>query len=160
MVWPRGTCFPPGSWRGCAASKAQKKAARKARKLAAKQSTQRAGESLKARVDRAVAEALARPGVREALTAGKAPQPAPGAGQARGLEGGDSGLLAALSVGMDSPYYRMPGVTTVGSAKAARAAASSEVDLATMGPDELRDYAAGVFKADADARGFGSPAWQ
>jgi len=142
-----------------AVPKAGKKAAKKTKK-AAKKAPDGAGESLKQRVDRVIAEQLAKPGVREALVAAQAPQAAPGTGRAPAVRDKVAASFDAAVTGLggrrDAPFYRLPG-SPAGS-KAVKVA-EPPAQLDQMSSDQLRDYAAGVFKADAQARGFGSPSW-
>jgi hypothetical protein len=155
MVGPAGRVKPPS------VSKKQRKAARKAAKLAVKKTTQRPAESLEARVDRGIREALA-------MTATQAPQPAPGTGRAP-LASGEARLAASFDAAATtlggprlSPFWNPPGTGTAGtgrSGKAAPAVASAD-KLAAMSADELHAEGRDVFAAYGQARGLGSPAWQ
>jgi hypothetical protein len=122
-------------------------AAKRARKAAA-ESAKRA-ESLKARVDAAIAEAFARPEIRETLTAATA-------AKAAGATGDGSSVLAALGTGRESPFWRpQPGAASQGAGPG-----EPPVPLHQMDPGQLRDYAGGQFAAHAQVQGFGSPIWQ
>src|SRR5579864_7894712 len=115
-------------------AEAERQVAAKRTRKAAAESAKRA-ESLKARVDRAIAEALAQPGVREALTAAKA------AGQAAAA--GD-GVFSALATQASSPFWRQPSEPAAGASKVTGKAAATgptAAEVAAMSTDEFRAHA-------------------
>lgn len=92
--------------------------------------------------------------VRETLTAGQAPQPAPGT-EAVPATGGDDGIFAAYATGRDAPFWRLPDAAT-----AAASAPEPSKPLEQMDADEFRQHAADALGAYGRGAGFGSPVWQ
>lgn len=141
-------------------AEAEQQVARKRARKAAAESAKRsrkAAETLKKRVDRAIAEQLARPGIREALTAAKAGSTAADLTKISTSELDAQFLTVASQVSPTRFYQSGPDAPAAGAAAAASPAAA---DLAAMSMDELRVHHAVDIQATAAAGGFGSPIYR
>ncbi|HTR94663.1 MAG TPA: hypothetical protein VMI73_23270 [Trebonia sp.] len=90
--------------------------------------------------------------VLESLTAGQAPQAAPGSGAAPGSAPQNEDF-SAIGARQASPFWRLPGTEPV-------SAPEPEKPLHQMDIDELRAHSAKMFDAHGRSQGFRSPSWQ